>query len=194
MARKHPNLPLPEFRLLLDQGFPLPSGFDPREVDRTITVTHLHQFDASLSDRSVPDWALYCLAAEAGFDALVTRDKAQTTQAPEMYVLTRLSRFTVITWRKAIEDPIREWGQLLAYLPLVRRKLRQMGGMVLLLPAPTLTGENVVDPKARLVRSSETMGMSQQQLRAQARTAIRHGSATLFGQPDRFSSLLGHRR
>ena len=62
---------------------------------------------------------MYCAAAEAGFDALVVRDRSQLDQLAEMYVLFALSALTVVTWRKGIDGPVREWGQLLAYLPQV---------------------------------------------------------------------------
>ena len=77
----------------------------------------LYKFDRTLAETSTPDWVLYCRAAEAGFDALVTRDQSQISQPVEMYVLSRLHHFTIVTWKKSVEDPIREWGQLLAYLP-----------------------------------------------------------------------------
>ena len=99
----------PNFRLLLDQGFPNPPGFTVRSIDNTVEVVHLSQFDRTLSQRSTPDWVLYCIAARAGFDAFVTRDQAQTNQLVEMYVLSRLRGFTIITWKKPIEDPVREW-------------------------------------------------------------------------------------
>ena len=75
----------------------------------------LYKFDRTLAETSTPDWVLYCRAAEAGFDALVTRDQSQISQPVEMYVLSRLHHFTIVTWKKSVEDPIREWGQLLAY-------------------------------------------------------------------------------
>lgn len=56
-----------------------------------------------------PGWVLYRLAAQAGFDALVARDRLQLDQLVEMFALSRLRAFTVIPWRKAIDDPVREW-------------------------------------------------------------------------------------
>lgn len=97
----------PEFRLLLDQGFPGPSGFDPRDVDRTIGVTHLYEFDRTLSETGAPDWAIYCRAVEGGSSALVTRDESQTKQLTEMYVLSRLPRFSIITSHGAEQSRIR---------------------------------------------------------------------------------------
>jgi hypothetical protein len=121
----YPSPPPPDFRLLLDQGFPKPRGFAVQAVDRTVEVVHLHDLDPQLSMQSTPDWMLYCIAVQAGFDALVARDRRQLDEVLEMYVLSRLRSFAVITWRKAIEDPIREWGQLLAYLPEIKKFLKQ---------------------------------------------------------------------
>ena len=67
--------PQPEqFALLLDQGFPKPTAFAVAELDRSARVQHLSDFAPELSKNSTPDWYLYCVAAEAGFDALVVRD------------------------------------------------------------------------------------------------------------------------
>jgi hypothetical protein len=100
-------VPPPEFRLRLDQGFPKPPGFAVQHVDNSVEVVSLSDFDASLSRDSTPDWILYCVAAEAGFNAIVARDRSQLDQLVEMYVLSRLDGFSVITWRRGIDDPIR---------------------------------------------------------------------------------------
>jgi hypothetical protein len=60
-------VPPPEFRLLLAQGFPKPPGFAVQQVDNTIDVVHLRDFDATLARQRTPDWMVYCIAAEAGF-------------------------------------------------------------------------------------------------------------------------------
>ncbi len=88
-----------------------------------------------------PDWVLSRRAAEAGFRGFVVRDKSQLDQLAEMYVLSRLSSLAVVTWRKGVDDPVREWGQLLAYLPELRKRLAEAGGRAILLPNPTLTSE-----------------------------------------------------
>ena len=71
-------------------------------------VVHLIDFDSTLSKASTPDWFLYLRAAEARFDAMVTRDRNQLGLPEEMWVLTRV-RLTLITFRQPIEDPIVEW-------------------------------------------------------------------------------------
>jgi hypothetical protein len=162
-------------------------------VDQTIEITHLSHFDPSLSNRSTPDWEVYCHAAEAGFHAMVTRDISQPTQGPEMYALSRLPAFSVITWRKAIEDPVREWGQLLAYLPEVKKRLRQGGGGVIVLPAPQLGQDNLLDPKDVLGRLASDQKISGQQVRSEARLAIQDWSELIYGDRARFNDLLGLR-
>lgn len=136
-------------RLLLDQGFPKPPRFKLEDVDATIDAVHLYDFDRTLSENSTPDWYLHCRAAESGLDALVTRDFSQAGQELEMYVLTRLQRFVVVAWRKRMDDPVREWGQLLAYLPEIKKRLGQpKPPKVVLLPDPVAHGEELPRPGA----------------------------------------------
>ncbi|MGH9110270.1 MAG: hypothetical protein ACRDY3_12550 [Acidimicrobiales bacterium] len=185
----------PDLRLLLDQGFPHPTGFVVGSIDRTVEVVHLSQFDPTLSAASTPDWALYCIAAAEGFDALVTRDASQLEQATEMYVLSRLHDFVVITWRQPIEDPIREWGQLLAYLPAIKQRLLGVPrrGIVIRLPAPRLGGDNVWRPEERLGREAWALGRSQDEVRADARREIEAWCVQRLGDRGAFDQLLRHR-
>ena len=187
----------PDLRLLLDQGFPSPPGFTVRAIDHTVEAVSLYDFDSSLAENSTPDWAIYCIAARAGFDALVTRDQSQLRQSVEMFVLSRLRSFTVITWRNAIEDPVREWGQLLAYLPEVKKLFKRQDGAkrpnALLLPAPTL-GEN------NLLRAADAFGMevrkqdvSHAQAIAEARAEIVDWLEMTSRPPDEFDQILGLR-
>lgn len=190
----HPSPP--ELRLLLDQGFPKPSGFTMQSVDRTTEVIHLSDFDSSLSEQSTPDWALYCIAAEAGFDALVTRDAAQLEQSTEMYALSRLGGFSVVTWRIPIEDPVREWGQLLAYLPALKRRICSTGwgGGAIRLPAPRLSAENEWRPRDQLGRRASDLGVSQSEVRSSARRDVRRWCEERYGDAGRFDDLLAHGR
>jgi hypothetical protein len=186
----YPSPPPPDFRLLLDQGFPKPRGFAVQAVDRTVEVVHLHDLDPQLSMQSTPDWMLYCIAVQAGFDALVARDRRQLDEVLEMYVLSRLRSFAVITWRKAIEDPIREWGQLLAYLPEIKKFLKQPGARAILLPAPTLQSQNVHDPMDTLGAEAAQRGLSLQQIRTEALAEIHDSLQTRGDDPTRFDELL----
>jgi hypothetical protein len=180
----------PRLRLLLDQGFPKPPRFKLEDVDSNIEAVHLYDFDRSLSENSTPDWYLYCRAAEAGLDALVTRDFSQAGQELEMYVLTRLPRFVVIAWRKRMDDPVREWGQLLAYLPEIKKRLGQSKPpKVVFLPDPSLTEKNFRDPVQTLGEAATDRGISVNQVRREARQEVTDW-LDLRGELDRFAQLL----
>lgn len=193
MASTPPNpSPPEEFSLLLDQGFPKPTAFAISELDRSVRVEHLSDFAPALAERSTPDWYVYCAAAEGGFNGLVVRDRAQLDQLAEMYVLSRLPRLTVVTWRKGIDDPVREWGQLLAFLPQVRQRCREAGGRAILLPAPSLGNECFHDPRETLASEARQRGISINEARDDAKTQIADW-LDIEGEPaDRFSELLGH--
>lgn len=74
-------------KLLLDEGFPNPPGFDLATVDGSVEVIPLAVFDPNLIGVRTPDWYLYLRAHEARFDALVTRDLSQSQQPEEMWTL-----------------------------------------------------------------------------------------------------------
>jgi len=162
---------------LLDQGFPKPPGFNVTSVDSSLEVIHLSDFNPALSIASTPDWMLYWTAHHNSFDALVTRDLAQRTQLVEMYVLSRLRGFAIITWKRPIEDPITEWGQLIAYLPEIRKRFendesRSRSGTVILLPKPTLGTDNVLDAKDIFGHLANEQGISNKEARDSARTEL----------------------
>lgn len=181
-----------EFALLLDQGFPKPTAFAISELDQTVRVQHLSDFAPSLAERSTPDWYVYCAAAEGEFNALVVRDRSQLDQLAEMYVLSRLRHLTVVTWRKGIEDPVREWGQLLAYLPQVKQRCLEAGGRAILLPAPTLGNDCFYDPRQTLGSEADARGVSVHQVRLEARAEIADWLDITDEPHDRFDALLGH--
>ena len=97
---------------------------------------------ARFSKTSTPDWMLYLAADAAGFDGMVTRDRSQLSQEQELVALS-CTKITLVTWRQRIEDPVVEWGQLLAYSPQIVRAIDERGPTVILLPAPRLSRENV---------------------------------------------------
>lgn len=171
------------YRVLLDQNFPKPPGFDISQVDRTVEVVHLADFDDALAKVRVPDWLIYLRAAEAGFDAMVTRDSSQLELAEELWVLTKV-KITLVTFRKAIEDPIVEWGQLLAYLPLIRRRpLAGTQSRIIHLPKPALSDQrHITKAKDLLHRLAGDTGISVKQLRSQATVNIRE-HLTTTGRP-----------
>jgi hypothetical protein len=109
-----------------------------------------------------------------------------------MYALSRLPGLTVVTWRKGIEDPVREWGQLLAYLPQVKQRCLEAGGRAILLPAPSLANDAFHDPKQTLAEEAQKLGMSIAQVRAEAKREMADWLG-ITGEPaDRFEDLLGH--
>ena len=144
---------------------------------------------------STPDWMLYWTAHHNDFDALVTRDLAQRTQLVEMYVLSKLRGFSIITWKRPIEDPITEWGQLIAYLPEIRKRLehddsRGRSGTVILLPKPTLGTDNVLDAKDIFGKLANDQGISYREARDLAMTELEDVIEASGSNRDDFDDLL----
>ncbi|MFP5317889.1 MAG: hypothetical protein ACLGI2_06285 [Acidimicrobiia bacterium] len=154
-------------RLLLDQNFPRPPGFDLASVDATVAAVHVYDHDPSLTDAGTPDWLIYMRAVDDGFDALVTRDWHQLDQPEELWVLSNL-RLAVISWRKPFNDPVAEWGHLLAYLPQLKRRIERRQPRVLLLPPPSLGVGNEVNPREALGRYASEQGRTVQEIRHEA--------------------------
>lgn len=178
-------------RLLLDEGFPSPPGFDISVVDDSVEVIALRNLDSGLAGTRTPDWYLYLRAAQEGFDALVTHDRGQLTQAEELWVISN-TKLSLVTWRKPIPDPIREWGQLLAYLPEIRRLIQQHGPSLVLLPTPRLSKNNLEKASSILGILAKEQSVSNHQVKTEARQAVirelkRRGEAELL-------SLLGESR
>jgi len=174
-------------RLLLDEGFPSPPGFRAESVDATVEVVALREFDASLTGVRTPDWYLYLRASEARFDALVTRDWHQTEQPEELWALTRTD-LSVITWKRSTEDPIREWGQLLAYLPEIRRMIEQHGPSIIFLPSPQLKRTNLERAAELIGMLAADLGISQHEVRSTARSMIESELASR-SEGDRFPGI-----
>ena len=176
-------------RLLLDEGFPSPPGLDLASLDANVEVVALREFDDSLASSSTPDWYLYLVAAEAGFDALVTRDWHQSEQVEELWTLTRTD-LSIVTWRSPIADPIREWGQLLAYLPEIRRMIEQSGPSVVFLPSVRLDRKNVDRASNLIGRLASELGISGKELRDDAAKTVR-AELRAKGEEERFAARLG---
>lgn len=175
-------------RLLLDEGFPSPPGFRPETVDATVDVVGLREFDADLTGSSTPDWYLYLRAHEAGFDGLVTRDWHQSEQVEELWTLSR-TNLSVVTWKRPIEDPVREWGQLLAYLPEVRRMINQHGPSIVFLPSPRLDGKSIEKATGLMGQLATDLGISVKEVRDQARLVV-EGELAARGERERYSAAL----
>lgn len=173
-------------RLLLDEGFPTPPGFRPEMVDASVEAVSLRAFDATLTGSKTPDWYLYLRADEAGFDALITRDWHQSEQPEELWALTKTA-LSIVTWKRPVEDPVCEWGQLLAYLPAVRRVLDRDGPSIVFLPSPRLNRPSL-KASAELGRLASERRVSQAELRAEAR-ALLTDELDRRGELDRFAAV-----
>lgn len=158
-------------RLLLDQNFPRPPGFDLASVDATVEAVRVYDHDRTLTEAGTPDWLIYLRAVEDGFDALVTRDWHQMDQPEELWVLSNL-RLTVVSWRRPFSDPVAEWGHLLAYLPQLKRRIERRQPRVLLLPPPQLNSSNEVNPRQALGEYANRQQRSFQEVRSEAETII----------------------
>jgi hypothetical protein len=165
-------------RPLLDQNFPRPPGFDLRSVDATVEAVHVHDHDPALTEAGTPDWLIYLRTAQDGFDALVTRDWHQVDQPEELWVLSNL-QITVISWRRPFNDPVAEWGHLLAYLPQLKRRIERRQPRVVLLPPPQLSKANEINPREALNVYAADQRRVVQQIRREAEELVReHLAAT----------------
>jgi hypothetical protein len=164
-------------RLLLDQNVPRPPGFDLASVDATVEAVHVYDHDRTLTETGTPDWLIYLRAVQDGFDALVTRDWHQLDQPEELWVLSNL-RLTVVSWRKPFNDPVAEWGHLLAYLPQLKRRIERQQPRVLLLPPPQLGVGNEVNPREALGKYANEQQRAVQEIRREAESIVREYLAT----------------
>lgn len=156
-------------RVLLDENFPDPPGFDPSDLDATFDVTPLRTHDRDLVGSRTPDWYLYLVAHHAGYDALVTRDWHQSAQTEEMWVAAQTD-VSIITWKKPQDDPVIEWGQLLAYMPALHKLRHEHGPSIFFLPAPTLTADHHVKKASdELGVLAHERGRAREELRREAR-------------------------
>lgn len=140
-------------RFLLDQQFP-PARFDIHALDRSVEYVHLSEHNPAYSMNSTPDWMIHLIAAEGGFDAVVTLDRSQLDEEAELVALAS-SRVSVITWSRGDEDPIVLWGQLLAYMPQIVKTLATVAPAVITLSNPRLVHRRNVDRPEDLVRAMQ---------------------------------------
>lgn len=138
-------------RFLLDQQFPK-APFEVQELDRSVAYEHLSDYVPQFSRTSTPDWMLHLIAAEGGFDGVVTIDAAQLTEETELMALA-LSGVSVVTWKGGEEDPVVLWGQLLAYMPQVAKELRMTSPIVVILPNPRLQRHDHIFKPGELARA-----------------------------------------
>ncbi len=107
-----------------------------------------------------------------------------------MWTLTK-TRLSVVTWQKPLADPVVEWGQVMAYLPEIRRMLEQHGPSIVFLPRPVLSKERLLKAGRALGDIAREEGRSRREVPHDAERSVR---AWLHerGQADRFgvSSVL----
>ena len=107
-----------------------------------------------------------------------------------MWVLTRID-LLLVTFRGKLEDPIAVWGQILAFLPLLRERGRQgSGSRILVLPKPQLREARTETlPTDRFARLVDDLGQSQAQARREVRRRVLRFLAGR-GEEHRFQRLL----
>jgi len=177
--------------MLLDEGFPSP-GFDPTALDPLPEVQALREFDPAVVGERIPDWYLYLRALEAGFHALVTHDFRQSGQADEMWTLTRTD-ISVVTWRKPLDDPIVEWGQVMAYLPEIRRVIFQLGPAIVFLPRPQLSKDSLTKATDALAALAKEERRSRREVVHAAEQSVR-AWLDRYGQLERFEAVIERQR
>lgn len=124
-------------RWLLDQNFPKPVFEDIAELDRSTRFEHFSDIAPDLAAVSTPDFMVYLVGEAQGFTGVVTRDLSQLEDDDSLVTLAHLT-LSVVTWKRGVDDALVLWGQLLAYMPQVRRLLGQSGPGIVVLPAPRL--------------------------------------------------------
>lgn len=81
-------------------------------------------------------------------------------------------------------------GQLLAYLPEIRRMIDSHGPSIVFLPSPRLDRSNLAKAGEAIGLLAADLGISNRQIRQQARTVIRDELAQR-AELDRFGLLVG---
>lgn len=153
-------------KALLDQGFPKPKFFDPVQLDRRVEYIHLSDFDRSLSETSTPDWMVNLVAEQAGFDIVVTADRHQLDQELEVVAIA-CTRLSLVTWRHRIDDPVVQWGMLVAYMPEIIKRIESGGPSIITLPRPNIShAKNVEKTSGIAQRYAVQTGSTASELRA----------------------------
>ena len=142
---------------------------DVEALDRRITYAHFSDAFPEFAVISTPDWLVLLLAAAGGFDGLVARDRRQLDTPESVVTLSFCKRLSFVTWRIAIEDPLVEWGQLMAYMPLVGKWMDSRSAGIFYLPKPALDGGMVKKARARAGELASEEGVSYPELVAEAK-------------------------
>lgn len=125
----------PPLRFLLDNDFPKPV-WDVHQLDETVEYIHVFDFDAALVQASTPDWMLQLIANDADFTGIVTGDYHSIAQDEEVIALEKTD-LSIVTWKKGIDNPVVQWGSLLAYMPRIKDLIAREGPHVITLPVPS---------------------------------------------------------
>ncbi len=155
-------------RFLLDENFP------PRlEVpDHRVVYVDLGEFDQRLVNSRTPDWMIYLAAQGGNFDGVVSRDRAQIDQAAE-YVALAHTNLSVVTWRKKIDDPIAQWGHLLAYMPRIVTIIENEGPQVVVLPSINIDSSQHSQTRSYVRREVSLRRTSMTELKADSLPVMR---------------------
>lgn len=127
-------------RFLLDQNFP-PPVVNVVDLDHTIEYVHLSQWRPEFAKVSTPDWLIHLAADADGFDGLISSDYNQLDQDEEVVALA-CTDLSVITWNGGINNPVVQWGSLLAYMPQIRVHIEREGPALFTLPVPKLRSDH----------------------------------------------------
>lgn len=143
-------------RFLLDQNFPAdPVG--AHRLDKRVEYVPLRVHAPEMAEETTPDWMLYIAAAAGGFEGLVTGDKAQLKQDTELIALT-LTKVTLVTWKDGDDDPVTRWGQLIAYMPQILKRMEPGKGIVVSIPNPRLGSRSDAVEKPGDIARARTAG------------------------------------
>jgi hypothetical protein len=157
------------WRVLLDQGFPVPPGFDPTDLDRMIEYTALYDFDRRLAQISTPDWMVILAAAKGGFNAFVVDDQNIRSEVLDLVALSS-TELSLVTWSVGIDDQVTAWAQLLAYMPKIHEKVLELGPSIFILPAARLTrGDHIVKASEVAAKQASKAGTSYAAVRSEAK-------------------------
>lgn len=126
-------------RFGLDEGFPDAVGWDPGLVDALTEYVPLRRFAPNLVGKETPDWIVILTAYLDGLNGLVTDDGDMLNDDMSLTALSSVD-FSLVTWIHGMDDNVTRWGQIVAYMPEIRKAIARTGATVFVLPAPRLSG------------------------------------------------------
>jgi hypothetical protein len=161
------------WRVLLDQGFPVPPGFEPTDLDRKVEYTSLFEYDRRLAKVSTPDWMVILAAAHGGFNAFVANDRNLRSEVLNLVALA-CTELSLVTWAVGIEDQVTAWAQLVVYMPKIHQRVIDEGPRIFLLPNVRLTrGDHIQSAVDEAHRQARGAGRSYREVRTEALDEMR---------------------